>query len=77
RQEVDLDIFSIESLVDNPPGTWIKDNLGKGVRLGFDPWLQTIGDVKALKASAEKSGATLVPLENNPIDAIWEDQPDP
>ena len=28
RQEVDLDIFSIESLVDNPPAAWIKDNLG-------------------------------------------------
>ena len=77
RQEVDLDIFSIESLVDNPPAAWIKDNLGKGARLGFDPWLHTIGEVKALKASAEKSGAILVPLENNPIDIIWEDQPEP
>ncbi|MER9966856.1 aminopeptidase P family protein [Mesorhizobium sp. M0060] len=77
RHEVDLGIFSIESLVDNPPANWIKDNLGKGVRLGFDPWLQTISDVKALKASAEKSGATLVPLEQNPIDAIWQDQPGP
>ena len=56
RDQVDLDIFTIESLVDNPPATWIKNNLGKGARLGFDPWLQTIGDVKALKASAEKIG---------------------
>jgi Xaa-Pro aminopeptidase len=77
RGEVDLDIFAIESLVDNPPASWIKDNLGKGARLGFDPWLHTIGDVKALKASAEQSGATLVPLEKNPIDIIWKDQPEP
>ncbi|MER9462268.1 aminopeptidase P family protein [Mesorhizobium sp. M0387] len=77
RHEVDLDIFAIESLVDNPPASWIKDNLGKAATLGFDPWLHTIGDIKALKASAEQSGATLVPLDNNPIDIIWKDQPAP
>ncbi|WP_217569429.1 aminopeptidase P family protein [Mesorhizobium sp. GbtcB19] len=77
RNEVDLGIFAIESLIDNPPASWIKDNLGKGARLGFDPWLHTIGEVKALKASAEQSGATLVPLDKNPIDIIWKDQPEP
>ncbi|ESZ07149.1 aminopeptidase P family protein [Mesorhizobium sp. M1060] len=77
RHEVDLDIFAIESLVDNPPASWIKDNLGKGARLGFDPWLHTIAEVKALKTSAEQSGATPVPLDRNPIDIIWKDQPAP
>lgn len=77
RGEVDLGIFSIESLVDNPPANWLKDNLGKSARLGFDPWLHTIGEVKALRASAEKTGAVLVPLETNPIDIIWKDQPEP
>ncbi|TPM44908.1 aminopeptidase P family protein [Mesorhizobium sp. B2-2-3] len=76
RGEVDLSIFSIESLVDNPPANWLKDNLGKGARVGFDPWLHTIGEVKALQASAEKTGAVLVPLETNPIDIVWKDQPD-
>ena len=75
--EVDLDIFSIESLVDNPPAVWIEENLGKGARLGFDPWLHTIGEVKALQASADKVGAVLVPLDSNPIDIIWKDQPEP
>ncbi|AZO13868.1 aminopeptidase P family protein [Mesorhizobium sp. M2A.F.Ca.ET.043.05.1.1] len=77
RNEVDLGIFTVESLIDNPPASWIKDNLGKGARLGFDPWLHTIGEVRALKASAEQSGATLVPLDRNPIDLIWKDQPEP
>ncbi|RVC79916.1 aminopeptidase P family protein, partial [Mesorhizobium sp. M4A.F.Ca.ET.022.05.2.1] len=77
RSEVDLDIFAIESLIDNPPAVWIKDNLGKGARLGFDPWLHTLSEVKALRASAEQSGATLVPLDKNPIDIIWKDQPEP
>ncbi len=77
RNEVDLSVFHIESLVDNPPPAWIRDNLGKGTRLGFDPWLHTIGEVKALQASAEKAGIVLVPLDGNPIDAIWDDQPAP
>ena len=76
RDQVDLGIFTIESLIETPPALWIRENLAKGTRLGFDPWLHTIGDVKALKASAEKVGATLVPLTENPIDAVWQDQPD-
>ncbi len=77
RDQVDLDIFSIESLIDNPPHSWIKDNLGRGARLAYDPWLHTISEVRALTASAEMPGATLVPLAENPIDALWEDQPKP
>ncbi|MDX8459514.1 aminopeptidase P family protein [Mesorhizobium humile] len=77
RNEVDLSIFTVESLIDNPPAAWVKDNLGKGARLGFDPWLHTIGEIKALKASAEQCGATLAPLDRNPIDIIWKDQPEP
>lgn len=76
RGEVDLDVFSIESLVDNPPASWLKDNLGKGARLGFEPWLHTISEVKALRASADQAGAILVPLDRNPIDIIWTDQPE-
>jgi Xaa-Pro aminopeptidase len=76
RDEVDLDIFTVESLIENPPSSWIRESLAKGARLGFDPWLHTMGDVKALTASAEKVGAVLVALARNPIDAIWDDQPD-
>ncbi|MEO9338114.1 aminopeptidase P family protein [Mesorhizobium sp. SB112] len=77
RSQVDTQIFEIESLVDNPPPSWIGENLGKGARIGFDPWLHTISDVNALRAAAEKSGAELVALGTNPINEIWEDQPEP
>ncbi len=77
RDQVDLDVFAIESLIDNPPPKWIGANMGKGVRLGFDPWLHTVGDVKTLSDSAEKAGVVLVPLQENPVDALWADQPMP
>lgn len=77
REQVDLGIFTVESLIDNPPPLWIRDNLGKGAELGFDPWLHTISEVRALKKAAEKNGAVLVPLADNPIDEVWTDQPEP
>ncbi len=54
RSQVDLSIFTVESLVETPPPAWIGKNLGKGARIGFDPWLHTIADAKALRAAAEK-----------------------
>ena len=77
RSQVDLSIFTVESLVETPPPAWIGKNLGKGARIGFDPWLHTIADAKALRAAAEKIGATLVPVDGNPIDQIWTDRPAP
>ncbi|QDC00042.1 aminopeptidase P family protein [Mesorhizobium sp. 8] len=77
RQETDQTVFTVESLIDNPPAAWLRDNIGKGARIGFDPWLHTVGEVKALRASAGKAGAELVPVAENPVDAIWDDQPAP
>lgn len=77
RHEVDMRVFTVASLIDTPPPVWIRENLGDGLRLGFDPWLHTIGEVKALTESANKIGATLVALGRNPIDALWQDRPAP
>jgi Xaa-Pro aminopeptidase len=77
RQQTDPDVFTYESLIDNPPAEWIKTNLGKGARLGFDPWLHTIGDARALAEAAARCGAELVPVTRNPIDELWTDRPEP
>ena len=75
RQQADMALFQVESLVDNPPANWLAGNIGKGARIGFDPWLHTISEAAALRRSAERAGAELVPLAQNPIDAIWQDRP--
>ncbi|MCG8696093.1 MAG: aminopeptidase P family protein, partial [Minwuiales bacterium] len=51
------------------------DNLTAGQRLGFDPWLHTERQVQRLRAAVEKAGAELVAVADNPIDAVWSDQP--
>lgn len=77
RGQTDPDLFEIESLVENPPHRWMADNLSKGARIGFDPWLHTIGEVRTLRKALQKLQAEAVPLDVNLIDAIWEDQPPP
>ena len=68
RGEVDLALFSIENVVETPPAAWIRAHLGRGKRIGFDPWLHTIAEVKALQPAADKVGAVMVPVATNPID---------
>jgi Xaa-Pro aminopeptidase len=75
RAQVDPATFTIESLVDNPPSKWLADNAEPSWRIGFDPWLHTIADAKALRTSLAKRGAELVPVAGNLVDAVWTDQP--
>lgn len=77
RDQADMNVFTPESLIDNPPSAWIGANAAKGARIGFDPWLHTIADARALRAAAEKAGAEMMALELNPIDKLWVDQPAP
>ncbi|MCA3556412.1 aminopeptidase P family protein [Aestuariivirga sp.] len=75
RQQVDEKIFAPFHLMDEPPDQWIGKNLKKGSRLGFDPWLVTAGQAKRLAEACAAVGAAFVPVETNPIDAVWKDQP--
>jgi Xaa-Pro aminopeptidase len=74
-QQLDPKTFSTEDLVANPPMKWIKNSLPKGVRIGFDPWLHTISEVKGLEKAVADIGGTLVAVNANPVDAIWHDRP--
>jgi Xaa-Pro aminopeptidase len=75
RSQVDEKLFQPHHLVDDPPARWIERNFRKGDRLGFDPWLVTVEQARRYAEACEKAGAKLVPVANNPIDALWSDQP--
>ena len=49
----------------------------KGGRLGFDPWVTSVTEVRRLSKLAEKAGLKLVSTPLNLIDAIWLDRPAP
>ncbi|MEJ5019811.1 aminopeptidase P family protein [Ochrobactrum vermis] len=75
RAQTDPKIFSYESLVTNPPASWLAEN-GKGLNIGFDPWLHTISEARSLREVLETLGGQLVPVEINLVDTVWDDQPE-
>jgi Xaa-Pro aminopeptidase len=58
-----------------PPAEWLAKSAPAGARIGYDPWLHTPSDLATLSEAAKKAGATLVPAEGNPADAVWPDRP--
>ncbi|HEX3164480.1 MAG TPA: aminopeptidase P family protein [Pseudolabrys sp.] len=75
--QVDGAIFAIEHLVERPLDQWLEQNLNRGGKLGYDPWLHTSEQVEKLKKACVAVGAELVALDSNPIDALWRDRPAP
>src|SRR5579863_8533558 len=74
-KQVDAKAWRVEPLVDPPPETWLGKHLMAGDRLGFDPWLHTTAAAERLSAACAKAGAELVPVDHNPVDAIWTERP--
>ena len=75
REQIDSKLVTPRHLVDEPPSAWIANNLKKGERLGFDPWLITADQAKRFRDACEKVGGSLVAVDENLVDAIWDDQP--
>ncbi|MHC4042520.1 aminopeptidase P family protein [Bradyrhizobium sp. 23AC] len=76
-KQVDAKAWAVESLIDPPPESWVSAHLKAGDRLGFDPWLHTFAAAERLSVACAKAGAELVAVDSNPIDAIWQDRPQP
>ena len=75
REQVDSKAFALVPLAEVAPADWLAKNARKGARIGYDPWLHTAGQVARFEAAAKKAGASLVAVDENPIDAIWSDRP--
>ncbi len=74
-QQVDGNLFEIHHLVDDPPQHWIGSALTAGAVLGYDPWLHTPHEVERFRIAAEKAGASLRAVGDNPLDRVWPGQP--
>jgi Xaa-Pro aminopeptidase len=75
REQTDTKLFEPRDLVAEGPNFWLEANAPKGARIGFDPWVHSAASADALHAAVVKAGATLVPTDGNPIDAVWSDRP--
>lgn len=77
RAQVDPELFSVGDLVGCPAPDYLEKEKPKGVKLGIDPWLHTPNEVERLRRALATIGGELVLLAANPVDAIWDDQPEP
>ena len=77
RSEVDDAQFEICQVPAEPLIGWLADAASAGARIGYDPWLATRPWVQATNAALAASGAELVAVVSNPIDAVWPDRPQP
>ncbi|WP_375427331.1 aminopeptidase P family protein [uncultured Sphingomonas sp.] len=77
REQVSADDWSYVGVPDASIAAWLAERAKQGQRVGYDPWLHTRADVRALEAALADAGATLVATDRNPVDAIWTDRPAP
>ncbi|UZK68713.1 aminopeptidase P family protein [Sphingomonas sp. S1-29] len=56
---------------------WLAEHASGGARIGYDPWLHTSAWVAEASKALAARGAALVPVEANPIDRVWAEQPAP
>ena len=75
EDEVDTAAFETCHVTERPPVDWIAENLTAGAKLGYDPWLLTQASVARYAAAVSRAEAALVAVDDNPVDAIWQDQP--
>ena len=73
KAQVDAGQFEILSLEDGV-AAWLA-RAPRGSVIGYDPRLHSPDALASLKAAADKAGATLKPVEPNPIDVAWADRP--
>ena len=76
REEVDGADWEYVGVPEGSVAGWLKAHAPARARIGYDPWLHTRAGVEQL-AQALGSHATPVPVDANPIDAIWTDRPAP
>ncbi|AHC73773.1 X-Pro aminopeptidase [Candidatus Endolissoclinum faulkneri L5] len=75
-QQVDLDLWKVENFSLKNLTSYLQKYLACR-SLAFDPKLHSINTIKQLTTAVQDVGGVMVPLEINPIDELWTNQPYP
>ncbi len=77
REQVDEKLFEYVGVPASSPAKWLAANAPEGAKIGYDAWLHSKGWAEEVAKALEKKHAELVPVDGNPIDAVWADRPEP
>ena len=75
--QVDGSLYEHRHITDEPADAWLRSHLSPDAALGYHPRLHGAHGRDRLAAPCQAVGARLVACEDNPIDAVWADQPPP
>ncbi len=75
-EQVDGNLYDYENVPATNHGEWLAANAPEQARIGYDPWLHTRTWAERTGEALAKNGGELVPVESNPVDAVWEDRPE-
>ncbi len=77
RDQVDARLFEYRSVPAEPIPAWLAEHAPAGAKIGFDPWLHGKPWADTCAAALTAKGASMVPVSDNPLDAVWADRPAP
>ena len=73
--QVDDSLYEHRHITEEPADAWLRNHLAEGAALGYDPRLHGTRERDRMAAPCRAVGARLVPCDDNPIDALWANQP--
>ncbi len=76
KSQVALSEFTPVDWPETKLADWLRANLPEGGRVGFDPWLHTVGEIETTRKALDGSGVALTPTDNL-VDRVWTEQPPP
>ena len=71
KNQVDPALFEARDLVEGGVPLYLEEQTRAGQVIGYDPRLHSPDALGWLQISATKAGATLKPVNDNPVDAAW------
>ena len=77
RQQVPENAFEYHHLVEEPPVTWLTQQLEAGARVGIDSRMHTLAWFEASEKLLARHDITLVEAPENPVDLHWQNRPQP
>jgi Xaa-Pro aminopeptidase len=72
-EQTSAELWQRRHITEDPPARWLAANAPAEASIGYDPLLVSEQGL----AVYTDAGLSMVPVEGNPIDAIWRDRPPP
>lgn len=77
RGQIALEAFSPVDWPQTSAADWLLAHAPRPALIGYDPWLHTPDEIARIEAGLKGHEIRLAALDDNPLDAVWTDQPPP